>query len=97
MTKKGEYAILHTTRRAFSLQSKITESHVWSCVRAFACYRNGGVKLYQEAPGQIEVPVDSSREFLGTPYQAAAMRIFEAQTKFETADELKAALERGGK
>jgi len=96
MTKKGEYAILHTTRRAISHPGGITESHTWSCVRAFACYRNGGVKLYQEAPGRIEIPADSSREFLGTPYQAAAMRIFEAQTKFETADELYAALEMGG-
>ena len=92
MTRKGEYAILHTTRRAISHPGGITESHTWSCVRAFACYRSGGVKLYQEAPGRIEIPVDSSREFLDTPYQAAAKRLFEAQRRFETVDELTAAL-----
>lgn len=92
MTKKGEYAILHTTRRTISHPGGVTESHVWSCVRAVACYRSGGVKLYQEAPGRIEVPVDSSREFLDTTHQDAARKLFEAQTKFETADELTAAL-----
>jgi hypothetical protein len=92
MTKKGEYAILHTTRRAISHPGGVTETHKWSCVRAVACYRTGGVKLYQEAPGRIEIPADSSREFLDTPYQDAARRIFEAQRRFETVDELTAAL-----
>jgi hypothetical protein len=96
MTRKGEYAILHTTHRAISHPGGITESHTWSCVRAVACYRNGGVKLYQESPGRIEIPADSSRAFLDTPYQDAAREIFEAQTKYETAAELKAALEMEG-
>ena len=93
MTHKGEYAILHTTRRAISHPGGITESHEWSCVRAVACYRSGGVKLYQEAPGRIEIPADSSRAFLDTPYQSAARKIFETQACFETAADLKAALE----
>ena len=96
MTRKGEYAILHTTHRAISHPGGITESHTWSCVRAYACYRTGGVRLYQEAPGRIEIPADSSRAFLDTPYQSAARKIFEAQTKYETAAELKAALEMEG-
>ena len=96
MTRKGEYAILHTTHRAISHPGGITESHTWSCVRAYACYRTGGVRLYQEAPGRIEIPADSSRAFLDTPYQDAARKIFEAQTKYETAAELKAALEMEG-
>ena len=74
MTRKGEYAILHTTRRAISHPGGVTESHVWSCVRAFACYRSGGVKLYRESPGRIEIPVDSSREFLDTTHQDAARK-----------------------
>ena len=93
MTRKGDYAILHTTRRAISHPGGITESHVWSCVRAVACYRTGGVRLYQEAPGRIEIPVDSSRAFFDTPYQSAARKIFETQAKFETAADLKSALE----
>ena len=93
MTRKGEYAILHTTRRANSHPGGITESHEWSCVRAVACYRTGGVRLSQEALGRIEIPADSSRLFLDTPYQDAAKRIFEAQAHFETAADLKAALE----
>lgn len=97
MTRKGDYAIMHTTRRAISHPGGVTESHVWSCVRAFACHRNGGVKLYQESPGRIEVPPDhpSRQELLPIPAyaQPAARRIFEAQTKYETAAELKAALE----
>ena len=96
MTRKGDYAILHTTHRACSYPGGITESHIWSCVRAVACYRTGGVKLYQESPGRIEIPADSSRSFLDTPYQSAAKRIFEAQAHFETAAELKAALEMEG-
>ena len=93
MTKKGDYTIMHTTRRVISHPGGVTESHEWSCVRAVACYRTGGVRLYQEAPGRIEIPADSSRAFLDTPYQNAAKRIFEAQTKFESAADLKAALE----
>ncbi len=94
MTRKGDYAILHTTRRAISHPGGVTESHVWSCVRAVACYLTGGVKLYQEAPGRIEVPagLESERAFFDTPYQDAAQRLFEAQMKFETSDELTAAL-----
>lgn len=93
MVRKGDYTIMHTTRRAISHPGGITESHTWSCVRAVACYRNGGVKLYQESPGRIEIPVDSSRAFLDTPYQDTARKIFETQVKFETTAELKAALE----
>ena len=93
MTRKGECAILHTTHRAISHPGGITESHTWSCVRAVACYRTGCVKLYQESPGRIEIPADSSRVFLNTPYQDAAKRIFEAQAHFETAADLKAAME----
>lgn len=87
MTRKGEYAVCRNTK--WSPEG----GQVWSCVRAVACYRNGGVKLYQEAPGRIEIPVDSSRAFLDTPYQDSARKIFEAQTKFESAADLKAALE----
>ena len=93
MTRKGEYAILHTTHRAISHPGGITESRVWSCVRAVACYRTGGVRLYQEAPGRIEIPADSSRAFLDTPYQDAARKIFETQAHFETAADLKSAME----
>ena len=95
MTRKGDYAIMHTTRRACSYPGGVTESHVWSCVRAFACFRSGGVRLYQEAPGRIEIEagLESERAFFDTPYQDAARKIFESQTKFATADELKAALE----
>ena len=83
MTKKGEYAILH-------------ERETWTIVRAASCYWDGRVKEYLEAPGRCALRAGTSPEqiFFDIPgcAQPAAKRIFEAQQRFETADDLKAAL-----
>ena len=83
MTPNGEYAIHR-------------ERETWTIVRAAACYRNGSVKEYLEAPGRgaIHAGRPPEQTFFDIPAyaQPAARRIFEAQRRFETVDELKAAL-----